>query len=101
MRYVRRRRTAACRTFRSTTVTVERPQNPEHGDFATSTPMKLARVMRRNPFDIAEAIASSTATGGILESAGAVRPGFVNLRLNPAWLAEQVDVIRQARRHIR
>ena len=51
-------------------VTVERPQNPEHGDFATSTPMKLARVMRRNPFDIAEAIASSTATGGILESAG-------------------------------
>ena len=78
-------------------VTVERPQNPEHGDFATSTPMKLARVMRRNPFDIAEAIASSTATGGILESAGAVRPGFVNLRLNPAWLAEQVDVIRQAR----
>ena len=77
-------------------VTVERPQNPEHGDFATSTPMKLARVMRRNPFDIAEAIASSTATGGILESAGAVRPGFVNLRLNPAWLAEQVDVIRQA-----
>ena len=76
-------------------VTVERPQNPEHGDFATSTPMKLARVMRRNPFDIAEAIASSTATGGILASAEAVRPGFVNLRLNPAWLAEQVDVIRQ------
>ena len=77
-------------------VTVERPQNPEHGDFATSTPMKLARVMRRNPFDIAEAIASSTPTGGILASVEAVRPGFVNLRLNPAWLAEQVDVIRRA-----
>ena len=79
------------------TVTVERPQNPEHGDFATSTPMKLARVMRRNPFDIAEAIASSTPTGGILAKVEAVRPGFVNLRLNPAWLSEQVDVIRQAR----
>ena len=78
-------------------VTVERPQNPEHGDFATSTPMKLARVMRRNPFDIAEAIASSTPTGGILAKVEAVRPGFVNLRLNSAWLAEQVDVIRQAR----
>ena len=78
-------------------VTVERPQNPEHGDFATSTPMKLARVMRRNPFDIAEVIASSTPTGGILAKVEAVRPGFVNLRLNPAWLAEQVDVIRQAR----
>lgn len=77
-------------------VTVERPQNPEHGDFATSTPLKLARAMRRNPFDIAEAIASSTETGGILASAEAARPGFVNLRLNPAWLTEQVDAIRQA-----
>ena len=77
-------------------VTVERPQNPEHGDFATSTPLKLARVMRRNPFDIAEAIASSIETGGILASAEAVRPGFVNLKLNPSWLAEQVDAIRQA-----
>ena len=77
-------------------VTVERPQNPEHGDFATSTPLKLARAMRRNPFDIAEAIASSTETGGILASAEAARPGFVNIRLNPAWLAEQVDAIRQA-----
>ena len=77
-------------------VMVERPQNPEHGDFATSTPLKLARVMRRNPFDIAEAIASSIKTGGILASAEAVRPGFVNLSLNPTWLREQVEVIRQA-----
>ena len=77
-------------------VTVERPQNPEHGDFATSTPLKLARAMRRNPFDIAESIASSTETGGILASAEAARPGFVNIRLNPTWLAEQVDAIRQA-----
>ncbi len=76
-------------------ITVERPQNPEHGDFATSTPLKLARVMRRNPFDIAEAIASSIKTGGILACAEAVRPGFVNLRFSPAWLVEQVDAIRQ------
>ncbi len=77
-------------------VTVERPQNPEHGDFASSTPLKLARVMRRNPFDIAEAIASSTVVGEMLSSAEAVRPGFVNLRLNPAWLAGQVEEIRLA-----
>ncbi|MCY4528979.1 MAG: arginine--tRNA ligase, partial [Chloroflexi bacterium] len=76
--------------------TVEHPPNPEHGHFATSTPLKLARVMRRNPFDIAEAIASSITTGDILASAEAVRPGFVNLRLSPGWLAEQVDAIRQA-----
>jgi len=76
-------------------VIVERPQNEEHGDFASSTPMKLARVMRKNPFDIAEAIASSVATDDIIASATAARPGFVNLSLSPTWLAEQVEVIRR------
>ena len=30
-------------------IAVERPQNVEHGDFATSLPLKLARPMRMNP----------------------------------------------------
>lgn len=79
-------------------ITVERPNNPEHGDFASSSPMKFARLMRRAPFDIAESIAASVETGGILESAVAARPGFVNLRLSAEWLGEQVDAIRQADR---
>lgn len=76
-------------------VIVERPQNPEHGDFASATPMKLARVMRRNPFDIAEAMASSIATDGIVSSVTVARPGFVNVSLSPTWLADQVEVIRE------
>lgn len=77
-------------------ITVERPNNPEHGDFASSSPMKFARLMRRAPFGIAESIAASTETGGILESAVAARPGFVNLRLSAEWLGAQVDAIRHA-----
>ena len=79
-------------------ITVERPNNPEHGDFASSSPMKFARLMRRAPFGIAESIAASTETGGILESAVAARPGFVNLRLSAEWLGAQVDAIRHAGR---
>lgn len=79
-------------------IDVERPNNPEHGDFASSSPMKFARLMRRAPFDIAESIAASVETGGILESAVAARPGFVNLRLSAEWLGAQVDAIRQADR---
>lgn len=77
-------------------ITVERPNNPEHGDFASSSPMKFARLMRRAPFDIAESIVASVETGGILESAVAARPGFVNLRLRAEWLGVQVDAIRRA-----
>ena len=32
---------------------LERPQNSEHGDYASSYPLKLARVLRLNPLDIA------------------------------------------------
>ena len=77
-------------------ITVERPNNPEHGDFASSAPMKFAKVMRRDPFSIAESIAAFTETGGIIKSAAAARPGFVNLRLSAKWLAEQVDAILRA-----
>ena len=79
-------------------IDVERPNNPEHGDFASSSPMKFARLMRRAPFDIAESIVASVETGGLLESAVAARPGFVNLRLSAEWLGAQVDAIRQADR---
>jgi arginyl-tRNA synthetase len=31
-------------------VSIERPQNPEHGDYASSLPLKLARSASMNPF---------------------------------------------------
>ena len=37
---------------------VERPQNPEHGNFASSLPMKLARQLKMPPIDIARIISN-------------------------------------------
>ena len=34
-------------------VTIERPQNPEHGDYASSLPLKLARATGTSPLTIA------------------------------------------------
>ena len=83
-------------------IAVERPQNAEHGDFATSLPLKLARPMRMNPMQIAERIAERLQDGGqndgLLSSAVVARPGFINFALNPAWLQSQVEVIRTADR---
>ena len=83
-------------------IAVERPQNAEHGDFATSLPLKLARPMRMNPMQIAERIAERLQDGGqndgLLSSAVVARPGFINFALNPAWLQSQVEAIRTADR---
>ena len=79
-------------------IAVERPQNPEHGDFATSLPLKLARPMRMNPLQIAERLAARLPVGsqndGLLESATVARPGFINLTIKHSWLQEQVETIR-------
>ncbi len=77
-------------------IAVERPQNAEHGDFATSLPLKLARPMRMNPLQIAERISTHIRGDGLLESASVAAPGFINFSLKREWLQERVDAIRTA-----
>ena len=73
---------------------VERPQKAEHGDFASSLPLRLARQMRMSPMAIAEGIAERVRVDGPVSKVWTAPPGFVNFDLSPAWLASQVDAIR-------
>ncbi len=77
-------------------VAVERPANSEHGDFATSLPLRLARACRIDPMKIAEDLAGFIISGEEVEEAWATPPGFVNFRLRTDWLLKQVDEVRNA-----
>jgi arginyl-tRNA synthetase len=75
---------------------LERPQRPEHGDYATSLPMRLARAARMAPLEIAAAIArqmEARPVEGAIDEVAVAPPGFINIRLSPRWLADQVDAI--------
>jgi len=72
---------------------VERPQRPDHGDYATSLPMRLARSARMSPIDIAGAIAKQIEVHGPIEEVAVASPGFINFRLSTRWLTAQVDAI--------
>jgi arginyl-tRNA synthetase len=69
-------------------VEIERPANPDHGDFASNLAMRLARPYRRAPLEIARAIAAEL-TAQIerdpadtpIATVEAAPPGFLNLRL--------------------
>ena len=74
-------------------IVIETPARPEHGDYATNLPMRLARAARGNPLDIAKAIAARISATGMIAAAEAAPPGFVNFRLSSAWLSSQVDAI--------
>jgi arginyl-tRNA synthetase len=62
-----------------------RAKLPEHGDFASSAGLKLARVLRQPPPEIARRLAESIVVPDGAASAEAVG-GYVNFRLRDAWL---------------
>jgi arginyl-tRNA synthetase len=70
-----------------------RPKNPDHGDYATPDALSLAKRVRGNPAELANAILGATgpALSGIAEGTFAP-PGFINFRLVPA--ARQAIVAR-------
>ena len=74
-------------------VTVEHPAREEHGDYAASLPMKLARAARSDPLAVAEAIANHIRPSDAIAEVTVAPPGFINFRLSDAWLARQVDAI--------
>ncbi|MFA5708532.1 arginine--tRNA ligase, partial [Mycolicibacterium sp.] len=63
------------------TVTVERPRNPEHGDYATNLALQLAKKVGVNPRELAGWLAEALGNAAGIASAEIAGPGFVNLRI--------------------
>jgi arginyl-tRNA synthetase len=63
------------------TVTVERPRNPEHGDYATNVALQLGKKVGINPRELAGWLAEALANQDGIASADVAGPGFVNLRI--------------------
>jgi arginyl-tRNA synthetase len=66
------------------TVTVERPRNPEHGDYATNLALQVAKKVGVNPRELAGWLAAALADAEGIASAELAGPGFVNLRIETA-----------------
>jgi arginyl-tRNA synthetase len=63
---------------------VERPRNPEHGDYATNVALRTAKRVGVPPRDLAGWLADELATRDGVASAEVAGPGFINLRLAAA-----------------
>ena len=77
-------------------VGLERPAHPEHGDWASNIAMQLAPVARSAPQRIAGAILAHLEKPASIEEIVVAPPGFLNIRLDPGWVAAQVGPIRDA-----
>jgi len=77
-------------------VVIEHPQNPEHGDFASGLPLKLARSMRMSPMTIAGKISEHIVPPPQIERHWVAAPGFINFILREDWLRGQVELVLAA-----
>jgi arginyl-tRNA synthetase len=70
---------------------VKPAQDARFGDYQANCAMSLAKVLGRQPRDIAQEIVQRLDLGGYLEPPEVAGPGFINLRLGTDWLAQQLQ----------
>jgi len=76
-------------------VVVERPRQKEHGDYATSVALRLAKPAGRPPREVAEVLAAHLRLAEGVAEVDVAGPGFLNVRLAESALgAVAVQVVR-------
>jgi arginyl-tRNA synthetase len=77
-------------------VTLERPAQAEHGDYATNAALRAAPARGKPPMEIAEELrAAASGVQGVADAQVAA-PGFVNLWMSPGWYGEALAEILAA-----
>jgi arginyl-tRNA synthetase len=75
-------------------VTAEPPREAAHGDVSTNAALVLAKAAGRKPRDIAELLRAELARLPDVTAAEIAGPGFINLRLAPAfWRARLKEIL--------
>jgi arginyl-tRNA synthetase len=76
-------------------VELSKPRQKEHGDFSTNVALVVAARVDRPAREVAEVILRYVPPADLVASAEVAGPGFINIRLTRAWLA---DVLRDVER---
>ena len=82
------------------TVTVERPRNPEHGDYASNLALQVAKRAGVAPRDLASWLAAELANVEGIAQAEVAGPGFLNIRVSSGTAGDLVrTIIEQGSRY--
>ncbi|HOU12711.1 MAG TPA: arginine--tRNA ligase [Anaerolineae bacterium] len=77
-------------------IPVDQSRHEAHGDYASPVCMGLAKVLRRPPMQIAQAVARHIPTADFVAQIEVAPPGYLNFALSTDWLVRQVPVILAA-----
>lgn len=77
----------------SQTFSLEKPANPENGDFATNLALLLAKPLKKNSMEVAREIVASFPKNPKIEKVEIKAPGFINFFLNKNYLVSSLGSI--------
>ena len=79
---------------------IENARDPKFGHFSSNIAMRLAKVLRQKPRDIAEKIQASLPNSEFVSEVSIAGPGFINFRLaDSAFHAELKDILSKAEQY--
>lgn len=75
-------------------IILDKPKREEHGDLATNVAMIIASKNKRNPLEIAQAIACKfPKNNDLVEKIDIAKPGFINLVIHPSYYLDILNEI--------
>ena len=77
-------------------IPLERPKNRDHGDYASSVALQLAKSAGKNPREVAELLKADLESLSEVTKVDIAGPGFINITLNRASQADLVRTILSA-----
>jgi len=69
-------------------IVIERPKNPEHGDYATNVALRLAKTAGKPPRAVAEVLAEELRSRPGIDTVDVAGPGFLNITLAKGVLGQ-------------
>jgi arginyl-tRNA synthetase len=78
-------------------IPLERPKNRDHGDYASSIALQLAKPAGKNPREVAELLKKDLEKLPEVSSVDIAGPGFINIKLNRASQADLVRTVLSAK----
>jgi len=77
---------------------VEKPENESYGDYSTNIAMRISKLVKKNPLEVASNLLSKLDSGisKIYERVDIVKPGFINFFVSDDYLKSQLlDILKK------
>ena len=78
----------------SSSAEVVEATKPEFGDYQYNGAMKLAKVLKKKPRDIAQDIIDNMPTNNIISNIEIAGAGFINITISKSWIEKSLDNIK-------